>query len=118
MTGQFEKELDVMEKLMPMGMHGGLVAKLREGYAKGGAAGYWRTTLQMLLAGNSQDKVRIAEVYAKLGDRGQALTYLEKGLAEHSGDMVFINVEPGFDSIRDDPRFKALIRRVGFPPRV
>jgi tetratricopeptide (TPR) repeat protein len=119
-TGQFEKELDVMEKLMPMGMHGGagIVAKLREAYAKGGAAGYWRATLEMQLAAKPQDDIRIAMVYVKLGDRDKAFTFLERAFAEHSGDMIFLNVEPGFDPIRDDPRFKALIRRIGFPPRV
>lgn len=117
-TGEFGKELDAFEKLMPMGMHGGILAKLREGYAKGGAAGYWRTTLEMQLAAKPQDNVRIAMVYTKLGDRNKALTYLERAYAEHSGDMVFIYMEPGFDPIRDDPRYKALIRRIGFPPRV
>lgn len=118
-TGQFEKELDVMEKLMPMGMHGGagIVAKLREAYAKGGAAGYWRATLEMQLAAKPQDDIRIAMVYVKLGDRDKAFTFLERAFAEHSGDMIFLDVEPGFDPIRDDPRFKALIRRIGFPPR-
>jgi len=117
-TGQFGKELDVLEKLMPMGMHGGVVARLREGLAKGGAAGYWRTTLEMQLAAKPQDKIRIAMVYAKLGDREKALTYLEKAFAEHSGDMVFIGIEPGYDAIRDDPRFQSLLRRVGVPRRV
>lgn len=117
-TGEFGKELDAFEKLMPMGMHGGILAKLREGYAKGGAAGYWRTTLEMQLAAKPQDNVRIAMVYTKLGERDKAFTYLERAYAEHSGDMVFIYMEPGFDPIRDDPRYRALIRRIGFPPRV
>ena len=119
-TGQFEKELDVLEKLMPMGMHGGagIVAKLREGYKKGGAEGYWRTTLEMQLASKPQDKIRIAMVYAKLGDRDKALDYLERAYAEHSGDMVFIGIEPGYDPIRNDPRFQSLLRRVGVPRRV
>jgi hypothetical protein len=112
--------MDVMERLMPMDMHGGagIVAKLREGYAKSGAAGYWHATLEMQLAAKPQDDIRIAMVYVKLGDRDKAFTYLERAFAEHSGDMIFLNVEPGFDPIRDDPRFKALIRRIGFPPRV
>ena len=55
-------------------------------------------------------------IYLKLGDREKAFYWLERAYAEHAGDMIFINIEPCFDPIRADPRFQALVRKVGFPP--
>ncbi len=54
-----------------------------------------------------------AMVHVGRGDREQAMAALEKAYEHRSGWMVFLNVEPTFDSLRDDPRFKDLLRRVG-----
>ena len=64
---------------------------------------------------NPRDKIRVAGIQARLGNRKEALSLLERACAEHAGDMVFINIEPSFDSIRAEPRFQALVRKVGFP---
>src|SRR5205085_5286566 len=122
-TGQYEKGIEVLGRHMPLGVHEerrGIIATLRQAYAREGPAGYWRAALASALAGDPRsprDKMRVATIYVKLGDRDKALTYLERAVAEHSGDMIFLGVEPCFDPIRDDPRFKALIRRIGFPTR-
>ena len=54
-----------------------------------------------------------AVVEAGLGDTDAALASLEKAFAERSGWMVFLKVEPFFDSLRTDPRFIDLLGRVG-----
>jgi serine/threonine-protein kinase len=59
----------------------------------------------------------LAVVYAGTGDRALALEHLEKAAAEHYNWLAFINVEPQFDSLRADPRFAALVKRVGLPVR-
>jgi eukaryotic-like serine/threonine-protein kinase len=58
---------------------------------------------------------RPAAMYAMLGDKDKAFAWLEKALAAHDWDMGRINVDPFVDSLRDDPRFKDLIKRMGFP---
>ncbi|HXF59716.1 MAG TPA: protein kinase [Candidatus Saccharimonadales bacterium] len=119
-TGDLTRGLDVLEKAMgtqPQGQ--AIVRKLREAFAKEGPPGYWRAVLALALGENPRnpkDKIRVAMIYLRLGDREKAYRYLEQAYAEHSGDMIFLNIEPCFDSIREDPRFKAIIRRVGFPP--
>jgi TolB-like protein/Flp pilus assembly protein TadD len=55
-----------------------------------------------------------ALIHAALGDRESALTALEAGLTDHSQPILFLNVEPGFDTIRDDPRFRNVSARLGF----
>ncbi|MEW6207808.1 MAG: protein kinase [Acidobacteriota bacterium] len=56
----------------------------------------------------------IATLYAALGDNDRALEWLEKDYKERSALMAFIKVEPGLDSLRSNPRFIDLLRRVGF----
>jgi len=50
---------------------------------------------------------------ALLGDKEQAFEYLNKAVEKRHSQMVMLNVEPAFDSLRDDPRFDELVRRVG-----
>lgn len=58
----------------------------------------------------------IAQIYAGLGEDDRAFECLEKGYAWRDGMMIHVNVEPGFDSLRLDPRFQELVRRMGLPP--
>jgi serine/threonine-protein kinase len=55
----------------------------------------------------------IALVYAGLGDRENALTWLEEAYRQHSPMMTWLKVDPRFDAIRDEPRFQQLMRGVG-----
>jgi len=41
------------------------------------------------------------------------MEFLERAYAKRSGDLLYINVEPHFDPLRSDPRFQALVRRIG-----
>lgn len=56
---------------------------------------------------------RLAEDYAILGDRERALLWLERAVNERNFFMVFIKTNPLFSELRDDPRYNALVRRVG-----
>lgn len=55
----------------------------------------------------------LAILYAGLGEREQVLAALEKAYAEHDIQLIFLGVDPNFDSLRDDPHFQDLMRRVG-----
>jgi tetratricopeptide (TPR) repeat protein len=57
---------------------------------------------------------RAAEVCVALGDVDRALSYLEEGYRIRALHMFFTNVEPAFDPIRNDPRFIALLKKLGF----
>lgn len=56
-----------------------------------------------------------AILYAGLGDKDQTLAWLEKGFQERADLLTWLNVEPMMDDVRSDPRFQALIRRIGLP---
>ncbi len=48
-----------------------------------------------------------------LGDKAQALEWLEKAHEDHSPRFAWIKVDPRFDSLHADPRFQDLLRRMG-----
>jgi hypothetical protein len=54
-------------------------------------------------------------LYAYLGtdDREQIFNWFEKAYAEHSNVLTTLKVNPVYDPLRSDPRFKELERRVG-----
>jgi hypothetical protein len=56
-----------------------------------------------------------ALVYVGLRDNDQALAWLEKTCDERFVRLAYLNVEPIWDPIRSDPRFAAVIKRVGIP---
>jgi predicted Zn-dependent protease len=56
----------------------------------------------------------IATIYAGLGDKDKALELLEKARQQRSWDIAWqIKADPRIDNLRSDPRFQALLRRVG-----
>ena len=64
------------------------------------------------------DPAILAYIYIGLGESDQAFAYMERAYQEHSGAIGWLQVEPHFDPLRSDPRFAALVRRMGLkdPP--
>jgi len=50
-------------------------------------------------------------VYAALGEKAQAMAWLERGYDERFNPGVLLR--PGFDLLRADPGFQAMVHRVG-----
>lgn len=58
----------------------------------------------------------LAILYAGLGDKEAALSSLKRAYDAHDPQMQYLKVEPHYDSLRSDPRFTDLMRRVGLAP--
>jgi TolB-like protein len=56
----------------------------------------------------------VAVVYAGLGEKDQAMLWLEKAVEERDPWATDLKTQQMFDSLRSDPRFQSLMRRVGF----
>jgi hypothetical protein len=60
--------------------------------------------------------VGIAALHLALGEKEQALVWLEKAYQAHDSDLTGIATDPRLRSLKSDPRFQDLLKRVG-PPR-
>ena len=95
------------------------LASFKAAYASAGWQGHWRRQLEL-----STEELRkrpvspyfMAEIHARLGDKEQALEWLEKAYEKHSDYLVRLKVDPLFDGLRSEPRFIDLLRRIGLAP--
>jgi tetratricopeptide (TPR) repeat protein len=100
------------------GMDPKRVTQLKGTLAKSGAKGYWKRTLENYkesAKSNYVPSVLVAEACVRVGDKECAFEWLERGFEERDDLMINLKVEPVFDSLRSDPRFQDLVRRVGIP---
>jgi TolB-like protein/DNA-binding winged helix-turn-helix (wHTH) protein len=94
------------------------VVQLKEAIAKSGAKGYWRRTLDNYKESAKSSyvpSVLVAEACVHVGDKECAFQWLEKGFEERDDLMINLKVEPLFDGMRSDQRFRDLVHRVGIP---
>jgi Tfp pilus assembly protein PilF len=85
-------------------------------YAKMGKEEKARQVLDDLIKRSRQAYVApcsIALLYFALGEKDPGLEWLNKAYQERNSLLLEIKVDPGFDSVREDPRFKALLKKVG-----
>jgi TolB-like protein/DNA-binding winged helix-turn-helix (wHTH) protein len=96
-----------------------VIEALRTGYDASGMKGLWRKQIELGKEISKQqyvDPVGMVFAYANLGEKEQALTWLQTAYDERSPGMASLKVDPRFDPLRSDPRFQALLRRIGLMP--
>jgi TolB-like protein/tRNA A-37 threonylcarbamoyl transferase component Bud32/Flp pilus assembly protein TadD len=96
---------------------GELLDALNQGYAEGSYAGAWKRLADAQAArfgkpGGVQSYT-IAKTYLYAGGRDRVFEWLEKAYAERNRNLPYIALH--FHSLRDDPRYKDLVRRIGLP---
>jgi TolB-like protein/Tfp pilus assembly protein PilF len=72
--------------------------------------------LQSLLEQSKQEYVsprHVAAIYVGLGQKDLAFEWIEKAYQNRDETVVFLKVDPQWDSLRPDPRFQDLLRRLG-----
>ena len=97
-----EKQLDPTQSALPYLMaHAGMKDQVRG-------------ILQMAdLSG--KDPVKLATVFAAIGDYDQAFEWLERGVQGRYRAMLEIAVTPEFEPVRSDPRFVSILQRMKLP---
>jgi serine/threonine-protein kinase len=106
----------------------GRVAAFEEGLSEGGYEGAQRAIADLLAeryglakgvpdAGTEQVFLpdSIAWRYCDAGDYQRAIDWLEEAYEVRDPMLPYIG-DPGYDPLRSDPRFQALVRRMGLPP--
>jgi serine/threonine-protein kinase len=96
-----------------------VAAGFRARYAQAGRAGACDWLARQLIgarqAGMYVPSEHIAELLAQTGRKDEALTWLERASLEHDTELNRLAVDPVFDPLRPEPRFTALLARVGLP---
>jgi TolB-like protein/Flp pilus assembly protein TadD len=89
------------------------------GYALAGdraAAERTRDELERLRAESYASALDLADIHVALGDRERAFRWLDQAADERAFHLIYLKVRPELDPLRPDPRFKALILRLGLEP--
>jgi serine/threonine protein kinase/tetratricopeptide (TPR) repeat protein len=93
-----------------------VLATLGSAYASSGQINDARKILGELLEIQKHKSVcayETAILFLQLGDKEEAIRWMEKGYNERSVCMQWIKVDPRVDGLRDDPRFQALQKKIG-----
>src|ERR1044071_7287472 len=109
---QFDKGIEQM-KLGSFGDADSL-AGLAYAYAMAGNKTELQDALERLKHHPGHAFYGLAQVYVALGDKDRALSLLEKAYAERSNRMNYLKVDPTLDPLRQEPRFKQLMRKMNF----
>lgn len=116
---RYEEADSALKNIGPLRTWTPAMAVLGYLYAKTGRPDQAKTVLAefeaLRNAGRYASAYAIAVIYAGLGDRERALSTLEAAYRERSHWLVWLNRDPRWDEIRDEPRFRDLVRRVGLP---
>jgi serine/threonine-protein kinase len=98
------------------GNFSGLVAGLGCAQAAAGRTAEAEGTLHRLREppeGTSVSPRDVGLLLAWLGRRQEALDWLERGLEEHAPWMSFLKVDPVWNGLRDEERFRKIVRKIG-----
>jgi TolB-like protein/DNA-binding winged helix-turn-helix (wHTH) protein/Tfp pilus assembly protein PilF len=97
-------------------------AMMLQAFKAGGERGFYQKNLERTLqtlkqpGGESVDPAGVASAYALAGDKDSAFKWLDQAYAERDGqDIMLLKCIPSFKSLRGDPRFADLLRRLGLP---
>lgn len=116
-AGRFEEAVaEVKIQAAQLGRGPDQAEALARTYRAGGPAGYWRERIrQMRAEGEPQpgSGVETAAVYAKLGAKEEAFSVLNRAYEQHNMWLMTLKVDPRVDNLHSDPRFQALLTRVG-----
>jgi DNA-binding winged helix-turn-helix (wHTH) protein/TolB-like protein/Tfp pilus assembly protein PilF len=116
--GMYDQAIETRLKAMSLiGVEAHRIENPRRIYREAGWQAFWQQEIEYMKAMQAAQKYvlpyNVARNYARAGDKAEALAWLEKCADEHSDHLTLLKIDPIFDPLRDDPRFAALLARVG-----
>jgi tetratricopeptide (TPR) repeat protein len=95
-----------------------VIARMQKAYAAGGYPAAKRELIAIqeeIASGGMLASASLVIEHAKHGNKEKSLYWLQKAYESHTRDLIYLNVEPGYNPIRSDPRFQDIVRRIGLP---
>ncbi|HEY3203865.1 MAG TPA: protein kinase, partial [Thermoanaerobaculia bacterium] len=117
--GRFAEAIAALEKARELDDNPTILEMLGGAYAASGRRDDARKVLGELTERSKKGYVcpyEVATVYVGLGEKDSALRWLEKAEEDRADCVPWMRPDPKLDPLRSDPRFRELLRRVGFPP--
>src|SRR5262249_31736352 len=109
---------DAIREFQKMGNVPHALGHMGNAYARSGRTAEALAVLPKLqehITKSGVGRYEMALVYAGLGKNDDAFAWLDQTLQVRDKGMTFLLVDPCLDPLRSDPRFAALVQRVGFP---
>jgi tetratricopeptide (TPR) repeat protein len=116
LQGQNEAAIDSFRRCVELARSNTFRAYLAYGLASGGRDAEAREILEGIRHGEGPDYVRselLAAVQGALGETDDAFRELERAYADRSAGLIYLHLDPLYDSLRDDPRLGEMVRRIG-----
>jgi len=117
--GMFDQAFDAFMKATPGPSDSPQGVVFRAAYKDSGIKGYWHQRQAMIERQSLVHHVSpwtFAVSHALVGETDKAVENLEKAFDERYPSMIFVQIEPVFDSLRSNPRFADLVHRISSPP--
>lgn len=114
MMGRTDESLAAFQRAVALSGEGAIfVAALARLHAIRGERAEAERLLKGLESGRNAPAFEIAKVYEALGRRAETFRWLERAYEQRSHSMVFLRVDPQFATLRKDPEFERIAKRVG-----
>jgi tetratricopeptide (TPR) repeat protein len=91
-----------------------------KGFASSGARGMFEAILQVQKKFNAQHSVSpmdLALTSARLGNKPEALRYLNDAYQQRDSSLLFVQIYPEFNTLHDEPAYNDLLARMNLPVR-
>ncbi|HZM89409.1 MAG TPA: hypothetical protein VFF31_23000 [Blastocatellia bacterium] len=115
LKGNYAESVEKLAKYEELTGNQQSAALARESFARGGWQGFLRAMTGERQPSNWKP-YKVATFHAVLGEKDKACAELNKSYQEHETILGLVKVDPRFDSLRADPRFAEVLRRIGLAP--
>ena len=112
---RFNESINELQGVVAQTRSGRDRALLAQAFAIAGNRLEANRLLNELLKENEVSPYYIAVGYAGLGDKDMAFEFLDRAYREQASMLQYLKIQPTLESLRADPRFRKLIKRIGLP---
>ena len=116
--GERDKAVQAWEKMELSEGHTSNATTIRSVYQRRG----WTGLIKRFIAEGEKESGKsyvspfdLARYHAQLSEREQTLSLLDEAYRQHSPQLLWIQTDPAFDFLHNDPRYRALVQRIGLP---